>query len=243
MRLLVSVSTAEEAETAVAGGADIIDAKNPASGALGPVTHDEFARIVAAVGGQRPVTAALGDADDDDRIHEAARAFTKAGASLVKVGFAGVPNITRVEQLLAATVHGADGGGAIAVAYADADPTHELTPAALVAIAARAGARGVLLDTLDKSGAGVRRLMTDRALRAWIAGAHDLGLTAAVAGKLTIADVPVVRETGADIAGVRGAACDGGRSGRVSLERVRSLRRAMAGDDHRAAASGASNDR
>jgi hypothetical protein len=33
-----------------------------------------------------------------------------------------------------------------------------------------------------------------------------------------------VRDTGADIAGVRGAACDGGRAGRVAAHRVALLR-------------------
>jgi uncharacterized protein (UPF0264 family) len=32
-----------------------------------------------------------------------------------------------------------------------------------------------------------------------------------------------VRETGADVAGVRGAACDAGRMGHVSADRVRLL--------------------
>jgi len=35
-----------------------------------------------------------------------------------------------------------------------------------------------------------------------------------------------VREAGADVAGVRGAACDGGREGRISVEKVLALRRA-----------------
>ena len=35
-RLLVSVRSAEEAEIALAGGADVIDVKEPRRGALGP---------------------------------------------------------------------------------------------------------------------------------------------------------------------------------------------------------------
>jgi len=41
-----------------------------------------------------------------------------------------------------------------------------------------------------------------------------------------------VRDAGADIAGVRGAACVGGRSGTVAADRVRLLRRVVRGVHH-----------
>ena len=47
MRLLVSVANAAEASAALAGGADLIDAKDPATGALTPVTADVFREIHA----------------------------------------------------------------------------------------------------------------------------------------------------------------------------------------------------
>jgi len=62
MRLLVSVRGPVEARAAVAGGADVIDAKDPARGALGPVRLDQLAAIRRVVGAARPVSAALGDA-------------------------------------------------------------------------------------------------------------------------------------------------------------------------------------
>jgi uncharacterized protein (UPF0264 family) len=37
-------------------------------------------------------------------------------------------------------------------------------------------------------------------------------------------DLGFVRDAGADIAGVRGAACEGGRTGRVTADKVRALR-------------------
>jgi uncharacterized protein (UPF0264 family) len=51
MRLLVSVANGDEAAAALAGGADIIDAKDPAAGPLGAVTIDvllEISRTVTA---------------------------------------------------------------------------------------------------------------------------------------------------------------------------------------------------
>src|SRR6266513_157132 len=125
MRLLVSVASAAEASAALAGGADVIDAKDPRAGTLGAVAFDVLREIHAAVAGRRPVTAALGDAADEAEIERASRAFAAAGASLVKVGFAGIASAGRVTALIAAAVRGAragsDGnGGVVAVAYADA---------------------------------------------------------------------------------------------------------------------------
>jgi uncharacterized protein (UPF0264 family) len=57
-----------------------------------------------------------------------------------------------------------------------------------------------------------------------VSEAREAGLMVALAGQLTADDLPFARDAGADIAGVRGAACDGGRSGRVSADKVRALR-------------------
>jgi (5-formylfuran-3-yl)methyl phosphate synthase len=229
MRLLVSVANATEASAALAGGADLIDAKDPLAGALGAVPIAVLAEIQAAVCGAHPVTAAIGDAADEAAIEATARVFAAAGSALVKVGFAGIASASRIARLADAAQRGVRSGGAgdcgvILVAYADATRATNLTPAALVDLAARAGVRGVLLDTADKRGPGLRALIAPGALAAWVARAHQRGLLVALAGKLAPDDLPVVRDSGADVAGVRGAACEGGRTGRVSAERVRMLR-------------------
>jgi uncharacterized protein (UPF0264 family) len=229
LRLLVSVSGASEASAALAGGADVIDAKDPRAGALGAVAPRVLREIHAAVAGARPVTAALGDAEDEADTERAAYTFAAAGAALVKVGFAQIADADRAAALTAAAARGAAAGsdgtcGVVVVAYADATGAGALEPAAFADVAVRGGARGVLLDTADKSGPGLRDLIERRALAAWIAGAHEAGLFVALAGRLTAADVSFVRDAGADVAGVRGAACDGGRLGRVSAEKVAALR-------------------
>jgi uncharacterized protein (UPF0264 family) len=111
----------------------------------------------------------------------------------------------------------------VAVAYADASAGERIDDRRLLSIAARSGARGVLVDTADKSGPGLLELWSIAALESWVSEAHSRGLMVAVAGKLRVEDLTAVAETGADIVGVRGAACVGGRVGRVSSERVRAL--------------------
>jgi uncharacterized protein (UPF0264 family) len=230
MQLLVSVKSVEEAMAALAGGADLIDAKDPAAGALGAVSLDVLRAIHSTVAGLRPVSAALGDAIDEVSIEQSARAFALAGASLVKIGFAGISGSVRVSALIDAARRGAAAhAGIIAVAYADADRGGSLDPRLIVDAAAHAGAAGVLLDTADKHGPGLRALMTPAALAAWVTAAHDAGLRVALAGQLSIDDLDVVKDAGADIAGVRGAACEGGRTGSVAAGKVRLLARAMLG--------------
>jgi uncharacterized protein (UPF0264 family) len=227
MRLLVSVQDADEAAAALAGDADLIDAKAPGAGALGAVAPGAFRGICRAVGGRRPVTAALGEARAELEIETAAGAFAGMGASLVKVGFAGVTDAERAAALLAAAVRGARAerpeSGVVAVAYADSPPADTISAQTVIDVAVRAGAAGVLLDTSNKAGATLSRLLPESALAAWVADARMRGLVAMLAGRLTPADLPLVYEAGADVAGVRGAACDGGRSGRVSAIRVREL--------------------
>ena len=223
----MSVANADDAAAAMAGGADVIDAKDPHAGALGAVSLPVFREIHARVAGVRPVSAALGDADDDADIERAARAFAEADAAFVKIGFAADASGDRIATLVTAAVRGAAGRcDVVAVAYADAPPPAGL--AMFAGIAARAGAAGVLLDTADKSGPGLHRLISPDALASWVERAHDAGVFAALAGSLTAADLPFARAMGADIAGVRGAACDGGRTGHVSAARVRQCGMAIA---------------
>jgi len=227
MQLLVSVRHVSEVGAALAGGADIIDAKDPSAGALGAVGLPAFREIRAAVQHHVPVSAALGDIIDAREAEAISRAYACGGASFVKVGFAGITDPSRVQRVVAAAVAGASCApscAVVAVAYADADAVGAIDPRAVLECVAVAGARGVLLDTASKSGASLRDLVTSAWLRTWVADAQKAGLSAALAGKLTADDVTFVHDACPDIIGIRGAACDDGRLGVVSADKVRQLR-------------------
>jgi (5-formylfuran-3-yl)methyl phosphate synthase len=225
MQLLVSVATPADARAAVEGGVDIVDAKDPRAGALGAVPLALLREIWDAADDTQPLSAALGDATDEQVVARHVREYIEAGAYYVKMGLLGTTDVGRSEALLSAAVSGIglSCGGVVAVAYADAGPSAALSPRAIISAAARARARGVLIDTMDKNGPGLLGVMSAAELDRWIATAHDAGLFAAVAGKLSGADLPVVAGLDADYAGVRGAACIGGRNGRVSADLVRDL--------------------
>lgn len=194
MRLLVSVADAADASAAIEGGADIIDAKDPSRGPLGPVNLATLGAIIATVAGRRPVSVAEGDGS-----------------------VAGVAFVKRTAPCLI------QNGTLVLAAYADTPGWRDVIDAA-----AEGGAKGVLLDTSDKNGPGLLRLLSEDAIARWVEAAHQAGLMVALAGRLTADDLPTAAALGADIAGVRGAACDGGRRGRVSAERVAALVRTIA---------------
>jgi uncharacterized protein (UPF0264 family) len=150
--------------------------------------------------------------------------FASLGAVLVKVGFDGITDRATAGALAEAAVAGARsrGAGVVLVAYADR-PHEAVSPAALLDVASCAGAAGVLLDTADKRGPRLTELATPAWLSEWIALAHRRSLMAALAGRLRAEDLAIARHGGADIAGVRGAACTGGRTGLVEAARVRAL--------------------
>src|SRR5688572_12375929 len=219
MRLLVSVRNATEAATALAGGADIVDAKEPLNGALGPVTAPVLHAIAATVAGAAPVSVALGDAGTDD-IGVGMQAAAAVGAAFVKVGFAGAENHERAARDVAALRRFVAPAALILVAYADHDQAGAPSPDTVIAIGQRLRTTGILLDTYDKRGPGLTGLMSARSLRAFVTRARSAGHLVALAGRLSPTDIDVVLDTGANIVGVRGAACDGGRAGVVSAVRV-----------------------
>ena len=215
MRLLVSVIDAAEARLAVEGGVDIVDVKNPAEGALGAPSPFTIAQVRAEVPAALPVSAALGDLPHlPGTAALAARGAARCGADFVKVGLWGSSTPDEAVALLRAAREALDGEGAvIAVAYADAArvPSRPLPPPELVAAARRAGVAGCLLDTAIKDGRGLLAWLAPGALAALVDEAHAAGLEMALAGALRAEDLPAVRATGADIAGVRSAVCRGGR--------------------------------
>ena len=223
MHLLVSVANADDAAAAIAGGADIVDAKDPSQGSLGAVVPVVLEAIRRQVAEARPLSAALGDGIEEWSVEQAAGRTVRGGLAFVKIGFAGVRSAARVGHLLAAARRGAGSCAVVAVAYADAERTDALDPYVVLDCAARAGAAGVLLDTADKAGPGLCALLTPALMRAWVATARHAGLQVALAGKLTRADMPIVLDAGPDVIGVRGAVCDGHRGGRVVSAKVRDL--------------------
>ncbi|MBX6364754.1 MAG: (5-formylfuran-3-yl)methyl phosphate synthase [Gemmatimonadetes bacterium] len=232
MRLLVSVASPEEARAALAGGADIIDVKNPTEGALGAAPPATLRAVRAVVAPSVPVSAALGDAPHlPGTLALAAHGAAACGIDFLKVGLLGSRRPGEALELLVAVRDAAMEADSrvriVAVAYADADRVGGLPPGELPDVALAAGVDGVLVDTFLKDGTTLFDALGERGVASFVAAAHAAGRTVGLAGSLRADDLARARDLGADIVGVRGAACDGGRGGRISTGRVRALRAAL----------------
>jgi uncharacterized protein (UPF0264 family) len=235
MRLLVSVVDADEARAAAAASADIVDVKNPGEGSLGAPSPAVIEGVRAAVPGHLPVSAAIGDMPNlPGTAALAALGAARSGAAFVKVGLWGVSTEPEAVALLRAVrdgVAGVPGTVVVAAAYADARRIAHapLAPELLPHVARAAGIGVCLLDTAVKDGRGLLEWLSADELTSLVAAAHATGLQVGLAGALRAEDLPVVRAAGADIAGVRSAACSNGqRSGPLDAARVRALRAACA---------------
>jgi uncharacterized protein (UPF0264 family) len=229
MRLLVSVVDAAEARLAVAGGVDVVDVKNPAEGSLGAPAPGVVAQVRDALPAELPLSVAIGDLPAlPGTAALAAFGAARAGAAYVKIGLWGASTVADAVAVLRAAREAVDGVAAVvAVTYADAArvPSRPLPPRDLVSAARAAGVRGCLLDTSVKDGSGLLAWLDRDALAAIVAEGHAAGLEVGLAGELRADDLPAIRATGADVAGVRSAACrDGRRTAPLDPGRIASLR-------------------
>ena len=235
MRLLVSVRSAAEVAAAVAGGADIVDAKEPDRGSLGAVSPPVLRAIVEALPAGTPLSVALGDLRDPSGVPTAIQTVDairqRPRELFVKLGLAGVRDAAMARAVLAAAVQAARAGslrpGVVAVAYADHDAAGALAGDVVSAMAAEVGARGVLLDTWTKDGRDLFAWTRPEDVRRWVERSKQRGLLTALAGSLSTDGVRQAGRLSADIVGVRGAACAGGRAGAVEETLVRALAAAV----------------
>jgi (5-formylfuran-3-yl)methyl phosphate synthase len=211
VRLLVSVVSAAEARAALAGGADIIDVKDPREGALGAPAPRTLADVVAAVDGAAPVSVALGDLPDLPQTAALAACGAAAcGVDYVKLGLRGVQALDRAVALVTAVVDALGTGPAvIAAAYADGasvDPP-AFDPALLPELVARTGIAGGLVDTLVKDGRGLYGSLPEATVADLVTRTRAAGGSFGIAGQLRAGQLGRVE---ADIVGVRSAVCRGG---------------------------------
>lgn len=218
---LASVTNAPEACDAFAAGADVIDCKDPAAGALGRLDLDEIGRIVAAVSALAPVSATIGD--DFASPAEAVRAAEEVaatGVAIVKCGFFGGPH----DAALVEALSGADLGRAHLFGVLMADRVCDYS---LVSHLAKAGFIGVMLDTAGKDSGSLPQIVDRGRLEAFLSIARAYRLAAGLAGSLRETDIPSLVSLSPDLLGFRGALCAKGRTGALDEARVRAVRRAL----------------
>lgn len=225
--LLVSVRNATEARAALAGGADVIDIKEPAHGPLGKADLEAIQEISASLQSFRAegglLTAALGELPELQDLDEAAR--IAACVDAVKVGLsqsAGTNWRDRWSELSdrMETIP------LIAVVYADWKTCGAPVPRDVLELALSSNSPGVLFDTYHKNGRTLLDGLSKSELRQLIAELHSAARFAALAGSLNVAMLESICELSPEIVAVRSTVCRGGRNGTVDAEMVAAFRAA-----------------
>lgn len=232
MQLLISVTSASEIEAALQGGADIIDVKNPAEGALGAAPVATLAELCRRLPPGRLSSAALGESDSPTgALALAGYGAATLGVRYVKLGLrtAEPAQAIALLQTVRTGVKLANlACGLIAVGYADAARVNALAWQLLPKLAHEAGIEGCMIDTALKDGPRLFDYCAEPDLEQWLAGCRRLGLLCALAGSLEAADLPAIARLRPDVAGFRRAACRGDRvNGRVEADRVAALRQGL----------------
>ena len=216
----------KEASEAIAGGADIVDVKNPHEGALGANFPWVIKQIKEITPKNIQVSCALGDVPNlPGSISLAALGAASLGVDYVKVGLHGFKLAKEALFLLENVNKAAKEYNpkikVVAAGYADAERIGTINPLLIPEIASKAKVDLAMVDTAVKDGKNLFSFLSQKQLEKFVNSTHELGLEAALAGSLRKQDLPVVYGLGADVAGLRGAACT--KNDRVNGQITRKL--------------------
>jgi uncharacterized protein (UPF0264 family) len=216
----------KEASEAIAGGADIIDVKNPKEGALGANYPWVIKKIKEITPKNIEVSCTLGEVPNlPGSISLAALGAASLGVDYIKVGLYGLKTPKEAIFLLQNVNRAAKEYNSkikvVATGYADAERIGAVDPLLISEIAHKAQVDVAMIDTSVKDGKNLFDYLTQEQLKKFVNSTHNFGLEAALAGSLRKQDLPVVYGLGADVAGLRGAACT--NSNRVTGQITRKL--------------------
>ena len=242
-----------EVASAIAGGADIIDAKEPTNGAIGPVTTKTLRSIATSIQNRAPLSVALGELKDlyQTNTHDDFLETAISLANYVKVGLADVNQcinwLDHLDALSTRTkTHNCQ---LVLVAYADwncTSPQHEtnntpatrsgqnqnagsnISPEHALEIAATLDA-ALLIDTANKNGNCLSDHLHPTQLEKLLTHATSLQVPVSLAGSLRGKSfrqaATLATSPTLAVLGVRGAACtDHQRNSAINQEKVRELK-------------------
>jgi uncharacterized protein (UPF0264 family) len=226
--LLVSVRSAEEARSALVGGAAVIDVKDPEQGPLGLASTEIWDEVRKAVPSGTALSVALGELRDwMDPSSEASRRAPDhfRRFSFRKMGLSGLGDSWHDAWEQARHLLG-HGPAWVAVIYADWQRAQAPHPDhVLDAVLASEDCDGVLIDTFDKA----HPSPVDLTWQHWVERARSAGRLVALGGGIDLEAIRRLAPLRPDIFAVRGAACvDGNRRNAVDPRRVAELARAAA---------------
>jgi hypothetical protein len=219
-RLLVSVRSPEEASLALEAGVHLIDVKEPRHGSLGAASPRVWREVADCVAGLAPLSLALGELRE---FHPPQSASVPPQYGYAKLGLAGCAQHAWQDRLLEAWQSLPPAVQPVAVIYADWQRAAAPPPQDVLAVAAASGCRAILLDTAEKDGSTLLAHCPLEELARLVETARGLAAMVVLGGSLSAVEIAAVLPLAPDYIAVRGAACAGGRSGRLDPQRIQEL--------------------
>ncbi|HBE67987.1 MAG TPA: hypothetical protein DDW52_07540 [Planctomycetaceae bacterium] len=222
-QLLVSVKSAAEAKLAQSAGVDWIDLKNPEAGPLGRPDLGTLSATIETLCDWPKLSVALGELSEIESSRtaqpelEMARRFPIAKLALAETWTEQATGdlVARIQNCFP---HSED--WLVPVAYGDWQLCAAPPISSVVKIAQELSSRYVLIDTYTKDGRNLLDFVERSNLTHWIDVAGDKGVEVVLAGSLRMRHVEQLWDTGAAAFGIRGAVCNGRRTGDVNLEKI-----------------------
>lgn len=204
-QLLISVTSVDEAQIALENGADIIDLKDPHTGALGALPLSTIRSVVAYVHACSVAnvltSATIGDLPmQSDLIVEHVLRLVNTGVDIVKIGFFETENYQPCLDALKLLTN--TGAKLMAVLFAEYE-----YPVPLIEAIKEAGFIGVMLDTAKKNGLTLIDHYAEGRRMSFSEQVLTIGLSFGLAGSLRLQHIDAVKEMNPTYIGFRGGVC------------------------------------
>jgi len=221
MSLLVSVQDVDEAEIAISAKVDWLDVKDPQRGALGCPNLEvalSIERLAHEKSPQLRVSVALGESCDSNLEGLVRYAQSFRSTTSFKLAFSDPRMMASTRSgethgwcvLFRELVKFIPDGRLIPVFYADWREAGAPDWDGILQLAVDTSCKRILIDTFLKNGRGLTDHLPWEQLRSLATIARKNSISLAIAGSIRKSEIPALRTIGADVIGVRGAACKGG---------------------------------
>lgn len=222
-QMLISVTSVEEAQIALEHGADIIDLKDPSSGALGALPMPQIKAVVDYVRSRNladvRTSATIGDLPmQPDLILEQVILLAASKVDIIKIGFFPTEDYQPCLDVLNPLIQ--KGLKLIAVLFSEREYADNL-----IAAIRNAGFIGVMLDTAVKNSLTFFDHYSEEQQLSFSRQVLDLGLTFGLAGSLRLQHVAAVKKMQPTYVGFRGGVCaDNQRQLSLSASKIKAIR-------------------
>ncbi|PHR93082.1 MAG: hypothetical protein COA78_33055 [Blastopirellula sp.] len=219
-QLMVSVRSVEEMREALAGGADLIDIKEPNLGSLGAASSSVWEAIAQELNDHSTLLSiALGELTELDAVQECCP--IPARVNYAKVALAGCQTMDDWQaQLQNVFRKFPNNTGQVAVHYADHHKAASPAFDQILQFATEQNCKALLIDTFDKQTGSLFEIVTKTQVQQWVNSAKIAGLKCVLAGSLGKSNVQDALSMQADVIAVRGAVCRGSRTEEIDRRLV-----------------------